>query len=319
MLSQTVEYPSTKAAKEATGTESRSVVMTSDDLKELLANLPAFQRPLKRNQKTREMAATIARTETIPGMVTLGVIGGRKYLVDGQHRVTCAVDSGLELVNVEIRQKRFDSMEAMADEFRYLNSVLTPMRPDDILRALSETSPILQYIREHAPFVGYGNVRRGGNHTVLSMSVLVKTWTGSATEAPAPHGTKAPDLVATMPPEEAAECVRFLKLASEAWGREDENKRLWGTLNMILCMWLFRRLVLDRRPRKSAVLDLALFKKCLYSVAADKEYADWLVGRNLSERDRAPAYARLKVIFAKRISSETGQKAVLPQPYWSSK
>jgi hypothetical protein len=33
------------------------------------------------------------------------------------------------------------------------------------------------------------------------------------------------------------------------------------------------------------------------SVSANTDYVDWLVGRNLGERDRTPAYGRLKTIF----------------------
>jgi hypothetical protein len=48
------------------------------------------------------------------------------------------------------------------------------------------------------------------------------------------------------------------------------------------------------------------------SVSANADYVDWLVGRNLGERDRAPAHGRLKTIFVQGAMAETGKKVVLP-------
>jgi len=41
---------------------------------------------------------------------------------------------------------------------------------------------------------------------------------------------------------------------------------------------------------------------------------NWLVGRLSNNRDRAPAYNRIKAIFLRRIMEETGKKSVLPAP-----
>jgi hypothetical protein len=59
------------------------------------------------------------------------------------------------------------------------------------------------------------------------------------------------------------------------------------------------------------------FKRCLMALSSTTDYVDWLVGRNLGERDRAPAYRRMKGIFIKRIFEDTGQKVSLPQPSWA--
>ena len=62
-----------------------------------------------------------------------------------------------------------------------------------------------------------------------------------------------------------------------------------------------------------------LFRKCLMSLSADAGYADWLVGRKLGDRDRSPAYSRIKQIFTGRIMDELKvdrNKVFLPQPPW---
>lgn len=68
---------------------------------------------------------------------------------------------------------------------------------------------------------------------------------------------------------------------------------------------------------RSIKLTADMFKKCLMSLSADRTYLDWLVGRNVGERDRSPCYSRMKQIFAKRIHEETGKREKLPQPEWA--
>jgi hypothetical protein len=83
-------------------------------------------------------------------------------------------------------------------------------------------------------------------------------------------------------------------------------------------MWIYRRMVLDQYSPKTPRLTKDLFRKCLMSLSADENYLDWLVGRSLGERDRSPAYNRIKAAFAKRIEIETGKKPLMPSPAWSS-
>ena len=61
------------------------------------------------------------------------------------------------------------------------------------------------------------------------------------------------------------------------------------------------------------------FQKALMTLSASEGYIDWLHGRSLSERNRTPAYSRLKALMGKRLSSERGGARILmPQPSWSS-
>ena len=42
----------------------------------------------------------------------------------------------------------------------------------------------------------------------------------------------------------------------------------------------------------------------------------YFVGRNLGERDRSPAYGKMRKVFADRIASDTGKRPMLPSPAW---
>lgn len=87
-------------------------------------------------------------------------------------------------------------------------------------------------------------------------------------------------------------------------------------------MWLYRRLVLDKERRgtkRYMVLKPGQFQKCLLSLAASESYVDWLMGRRLSDRDRTPAYIRLKTIFTARLKAENFEDPIrYPQPAWAA-
>jgi hypothetical protein len=115
-------------------------------------------------------------------------------------------------------------------------------------------------------------------------------------------------------------CI-FLQLAHDAWKLDEGSKRLWGALNLGLTMWLWRKLVLDtvrQGNNRVTVLKNEQFRKCLMSLAANEAYCDWLLGRGMGDRDRAPAYARIKQVFIRRLLEEkVSAKVQLPQPAWA--
>jgi hypothetical protein len=194
------------------------------------------------------------------------------------------------------------------------------MRPDDILRGLEGSVAALTEIRKQCPFVGYDMIRRGPTSPIVSMSMILRAWRGSSTDVPSPHsGTgSAQSLATTLTDEESRALIDFLKLAVDGFGRDPEYARLWGSLNVILCMWLYRRMVITQYSPKTPRLTKDGFKKCLMSLSANADYLDWLVGRHLGERDRSPAYNKIRSSFAQRIEIETGKKPSMPAPAWSS-
>lgn len=287
--------------------------------------LPQFQRPLRINEKVRMVAEHIKRTECIEGVITLGKIKGdpSHYVVDGQHRAEAFKLSELNEAIADIRVIVFHNMAEMAEEFVRLNSSLVKMRPDDILRGLESSVPALKAIRNSCEFVGYDQIRRGKVGPIVSMSAVIRCWSASSYETPATSsGQGAASLAQTLDQASLQNLIAFLATTHSAWGRDSEYYRLWGNLNLALCMWLWKRLVIDRDRsgnKRHAVLNIPEFKRCLMSVSAESDYVSWLVGRNLTDRDRSPCYARLKSIFIRRLAEDAnGKRPALPSPAWAS-
>lgn len=298
--------------------------------------VPEFQRPIRVNAKVLGLVDELKQNGgMLPGILTLGVIGTNKtiYIVDGQHRTEAFKLSELPECIADVRIVTFDNISDMANEFVDLNSRLVNMRPDDILRSLEQSMPALKRITSQCEFVTYGQVRRGGSNTAMvSMSALLRAWHMSQSDVPAQNAPNATILANSIDSNDADKLVVFMNVARSAWGTDPENYRLWGSLNMTITMWLWRRLVLDKErggagsgkagagSAKVVTLTPDQFQKCLMSMSADKSYSDWLVGRNMSERDRSPCFVRLKGIFVKRLTDMThGKKVYLPAPSWASR
>jgi len=291
--------------------------------------LPPCQRPLRINERVRCLAEEIkCDGGVVEGVITLGKVGKDPaiYIVDGQHRLEAFKISGLGEALADFRLCNFDTMGELAEEYVRLNSALVRMRPDDILRGLEAYTPSLKAIREACDFVGYDYIRRGNRGSAMvSMSALLRCWHASAQETPnSGQGMSAQSIAETLEPLGVQQLVAFMAIVHAAWGREPENYRLWGNLNLTVCMWIYRRLVLQEVPlsssRRTMRLNVNQFKQCMMSLAASADYIDWLLGRQLGERDRGPCYSRVKAIMARRIQDEKGgMKVVLLQPAWSSK
>lgn len=296
--------------------------------------IPGFQRGLRVNTKVLEVSERIRRDEVIPGVITLGVLAekGEKnvYIIDGQHRCHAFIlacedrehdgkkEKGITSAYVDVRQRHFESMLDMGDEFVETNAQLVKMRPDDILRGMEGSLPAMRKLRLRCPFVGYDMIRRGEKAPVLSMSALIRCWFGSAPEVPSLTGASAATLAKSLSNDDAETLIGFLDLAINAWGRDQQYVRLWNNLNLAICMWVYRRMVLSRYSEKTVQLTREQFGKCLMSLSADAGYVDWLLGRLMGQRDMSPAYGRIKTVFATRLESDTGKRPLMPSPAWSA-
>lgn len=312
-----------KRPPKSSRTEMDTLILT----RELIATwkIPPFQRPLKINEKVRSIAQELeAEGGVISGVVTLGMIDDSKknsgvYVVDGQHRLEAFKLSGLKEGLVDVRIIHFADMAEMGEEFVQLNSAIVRIRPDDVLRGLEQSIPALIRIRTACEIVGYDLIRRGAVTPVLSMSLTLRAWMGSGAETPvlAPN---AAQLAKAISPESTTQLINFLQLALAAWGRDVEYHRLWGALNLTLCMWLYRRLVLEqeRGVKRYAQLKPDHFRRCLMSLSTNQNHLDWLLGRHMSERDRSPCYQRLKIIFSRRLTDDGVANTKMPQPPWSA-
>lgn len=295
--------------------------------KEIMAwKVPPFQRPVRINDKVRAAAAELKENGgVITGVLTLGKISGKPeiYIVDGQHRLEAFKISVLAETIADVRMCEFDTMGEMGDEFVRLNSNLVRMRPDDLLRGMEQMIPGLVKVRQACSFVGYDQIRRNAaSSPIVGMSSLLRCWQGSSGETPTANACGSSTHIAQALDNVSAEnLINFLSTAYAAWGREESYFRLWSSLNLTMCMWLWRQLVLNRERglKRYVVLDIMEFKKCLMSVSATTDYIDWLTGRALTDRDRAPCYSRLKSIFSRRTTEERGGKeqTKMPQPPWA--
>lgn len=324
-MGNVVKITGARGAPKAEQSRMETLIVTQEMVSQW--RIPPFQRPLRVNNKVEAVAEQIKTSEQIEGVITLGKLRSEAslYIVDGQHRCEAFKISGIAEAIADLRVCMFSTMGEMAGEFERLNQNLVKMRPDDILRALEYSTPILQEIRRSCEFVGYDHIRRGTVGPILSMSVLLRCWHAASFETPSATGNNkgASSLAQNIDRVSAGNLIAFLSTAHSAWGRDPEYSKLWGALNLTLCMWLWNKLVIDQDRggnKRYVLLNIPEFKKCLMSVTAEADYVDWLVGRNLSDRDRSPCYARLKKIFVRRLSEGVvGKKPMLPQPSWASK
>jgi hypothetical protein len=288
--------------------------------------LPPFQAPLRLNAKVHQIGDELRNQIGIPvitGVITLGILPGDTalYLLDGQHRRAAALESGKTEFLADVRIKAFESMEEMAKEFLDLNTPISKKSPDDQLRALQESCKPLQLLTKECPFIGYRYIRANPESAVVGMAATLRRWRGSGNETPSIGGAtgSAINMALQLTMEDAEQIIRFMKVAFSAWKKDIENATLWATLNMVLSMWLWRVLVLDRDrtgSRRYAALTADQFLHCLMAASANAEYVAWLSGRNMIERDRAPGYRRLRAIFIARLQDEMPGKIKMPQPMW---
>lgn len=314
----------TKALKPV-NSHMETMVFSQDDANQW--QVPPFQRQLRVNEKVRALAEELkSNGGIISGVITLGTLPNDRttYLVDGQHRREAFRLSGLMEGLSDVRICRFDDMAHMADAFVLLQQSLVSMRPDDILRGIEANTRSLKIIRETCPFVGYDNIRRNADHApFLSMTQVLRAWYGSHGDTPTRHGNRQTpmQMAKEIGDIELTNLCKFLHVAHSAWGRDPENARLWAGLNLGMCMWLYRRVVLnqDGSTKRSISLRDEQFKKCLMSLSADGDYIDWLAARVMNDHHRNPCYRRIKSIFAARMKEEKiSETPKFPSPAWSS-
>jgi hypothetical protein len=287
---------------------------------------PPFQRDFRLTPRVAELVKELKENGgVLSGVLTLGKLGADTYLVDGQHRIEAFKLSEMKEGIADVRICQFESMADMGDEFSRLNSALVRMRNDDILRGLEGSNGWLAEIRKRCAFVGYSNIRMGGgNSPLIAMASAVRIWFGSAGDTPT-AGPSSTESAKLLDEENTSRLIKILSICFEAWGREKENHRLWGSLNLSLVFWLWRRLVLKEGAnvkRRGGIewttLNNDQFRLCLMALGANKLYVEWLLGRGLRDRDRSPAYNRAKAIFAGRLGGMGIGRPFLPIPEWAS-
>lgn len=305
----------TKSQKQ-TRTNVDTIMFTAEEARAW--EIAPMQRELRTNDKVRLLAQEVADDDgVIPGILTFGIMGSKRYLLDGQHRREAFLLSGCGVGYADVRNVFFDNLGDMGKEFVRLNSALVKMKPDDILRGMEQSSPALRKIRAACPWIGYDCIRRGERSPVVGMSLVLRAWVASSREVPSNSTMAAAAAAQQLQPDDADHLVGFLTAMMDAWGRDEEFQRLWGGLNLTLCMWLWRRVVITSWGPRAVRLSAAEAKRVFAGLSANEGYLDWLVGRQLAERNRAPAYTRLTEILGNRISADRGKKVAFPRPAWA--
>jgi len=318
-MATVIQMRGTKEAPKNLRSSMETIIFTPKEVEKW--GTPIFQRPTQANEKVLRLAEDLKQNGgLLPGILTLGKWDSKTWTIDGLHRLKAFEISGLSEAIADVRIIFPDSFAELAREFVVLNSRLRVMRPDDVLRGSESWTPALKDIRRSCPYVGYDSIRRNDKSPILSMSQVLRCWWASSGDVPALGGMAASDIAQALDKESVDGLVAFLGTAYEAWGREPAYTRMWASLNMTLCMWMWRALVLnkERGVKRYVVLSDDDFKKCLMSVSANGNYNDWLANRRLSERDRGPGYNRLRTIFTKRLMDEGHKACRMPVVEWAS-
>jgi len=277
------------------------------------------QRPVRRNANFWKVVGEIKQSGgALPGELKFGVVDRVEYLYDGGHRREAFLVTELPTAHAVVCRRWFRDLAEMGEAFDDANGHIASMRPDDHLRALESSLPVLAELRAAAPILGYDVTRRNSvTAPILSTSMVLRCWATSAHETPTLLRGPAPELARALTREEARNLAAFLALTLSAWGRDIEFRPLWGGLNLTLCMWLFRQQVLNPNPgRGVAKLSGSQFLKLLTALGASSAYLEWLPGRILDERQRTPCYRKITSLFNARWRAETEKALKMLKPAW---
>jgi hypothetical protein len=223
-------------------------------------------------------------------------------------------------VQAELRWEFFDDYAKMALRFDKLQRHMAKMKPDDGLRALEHSVPVLAYIKKSCLFVGYGKIQRAESTSAsLSMSVLVRCWVGSESAVPTSSPGAARELVQAMDQSTAERCVEFATLAFRAWENNSEFGPLWGTVNLTLCIWLYRRMVLAPSTEVKP-MTREQFGRFLMALT-DDDYIEFLRGKQMTRNSRNAVMTRLETrltTFLKKVDPKV-RRPCLPKRDWAIK
>jgi hypothetical protein len=277
-----------------------------------------IQRELSVNRKVLELADWLRDNKgVIPGVIKLAVVGGDTYLLDGQHRIAAFMLSGLNDGYADVVTQYFDSLAELGPAFVQQNMQLVRLRSDDVLRAHAKGSPQLTRIMRACSCVTFDQIRRTSDRVgCVSMSTVLRSWKASQAHTPISPRFNAIEMAEKLTDIDAEAVIGFLEECDAAWGRDVAASRLWSELNLTLCMWLYRRVVLTRYSPRVKLLTRGQFRDCLIAASTTRLYVEWLKGRNMG--DRSAGYSRLKMIFAKRLGELLAGAVVLPQPEWAA-
>lgn len=288
---------------------------------------PPFQRRLILNRKVKAIATTMRATEEIPGVIVLGVLGGVVYLVDGQHRRQAFKDSGASQGVATVVTFEYADMAEMSSHYRELNSKISFGSPDDTLKAMAFSNDSIKEIKARCPFIGYGTRNRVGANAenFVSMAAFTNAWNTAGFDALKSSFGSAISFMGSVSTGEAVDIAEAANAMHRAWGVGKEMSSLWKKLNVVCCLWFWRRSVLGWSgsskangswKRSNQRVPAKDFERGFMSLSANGTYLDWLVGRSNMGKDSQECARRVKLIILDRIESDTGTRPPLPTSSW---
>lgn len=295
-----------------------SVIEVSRETLESLLT-PHSQRELKTsNRNVKSQVKEIQQTGIIPGTILIGIVNGKAYKYDGQHRIWAALETDLDLFVTRIQVTEFASQAELGMATMKANAPLVRRTPDDNLKTMEDTYPVLKKIMKECPFLGYS---KRTTTVVMSANLALQCWDYSKRRAPSNRGgTPVDKVIEKMSTDEAKKIIDTFHMLHEAWGADKQYKSMWSKLNVTLVLWLWRALVDDPKSTgRSTRLTKAQFRDAIMGLSADSTYLSWIYGRLLRDDDRTPCYNRIKIIIVKRLREMHDISAILPTPPGSSK
>lgn len=312
------------AAEKRSRTVSKTVILDFEDCEASWKVVGDIQRGSSLTKKIVEVGEDIGGSGIFPSTIYIAVWEGNQYINDGLQRFSGWRDAvskgGPTQVAANVQWEYFpdgpDGKAKMGERFAKLQLTLKRHRPDDGLRAIQHSLPAIKLIADECPNVGFGAVQRSNSkNTSLSMAVALQSWASSASEQCTSSGS-ARDLAYRLTMDDAKKCVSFLTVARGAWGSTVEYNRLWGPVNLSVCMWLYRRMVVD--PEQGVTpLTAKQFSNCLVTLTNDtpkSTYVEWLRAKPSSAENRRMALANhIRPRFISRIRQEKIRKHSSPK------
>lgn len=282
--------------------------------REMLENwkTPPGQRPLVITKKVKAWVPKIQESGEVPGRLLVCILHGMKYIVNGHHRRWCALQTTRDEFVVTLDTETVTSEAELGRKAVGVNlPIAPPQKADDHLRHLEQSYPILQKIRRECPFIGYG---KSGGNTVMSVNAAILSWITSGTDSATVMKTTVINVLDDISMEEISLMVHFFKTVYESWGKDSQYAKVWSKLNVTMMAWMWRNTVLSQAGPRVTRLTPEQFCTGAMALTSDPHYLPWLIGRQLSERDKGPCYNKVKAIMVKRLTEVLHKKVILPSP-----
>lgn len=306
------------------------IKLTPDVIKSWLT--PYWQRPVRFNAKGRQLTEDIKLTRKLDSVMIVGVVKKRNgkfdlYLVDGHHRKAAFLRSGAPYMDIDVKFVYVDKVEELSPLYLNCQEQITKSTANDNLQGLAVTNEVLQHIKSKCEFITYEGVRLGTIAHSINMSTVVQIWYDSMLDPPKKNtltpSVSITELAKKLTVDDADHIVQFMTLCRDNFEFKKLSSGLWLHINLVLCLWLFRVLVLREvweggEVYKVKHLTPRQFGVGLLGLKNDKYYLTLMRKKLNSSVDRKEAYQSIAKLFASNLRScGVVSNPKLPRPQWA--